>query len=40
MKKRRKNTEHIYAYALSGKFTQKEIEQKILEAQKRELGYG
>lgn len=39
MKKRRKNTEYIYAYAMSGKYTEKQIEAKILEAQKRELGY-
>ena len=40
MKKRRKSVEHINALALSGKFTEKQLEEKIKESMKKELGYG
>ena len=39
-KRRRRGVEHINAMALSGKYTEKELEEKIKESMKRELGYG
>lgn len=39
IKRRRKSTEYLQMLALSGKFTEKEIEEKIKESMKRKMGY-
>ena len=39
MEKRRKSTEALRMMAMSGKYTEKEIEDKIKESMKREMGY-
>lgn len=39
-KRRRKSTEHLSMMALTGKFTEKQLEEKIKQSMKRELGYG
>lgn len=38
-KRRRRGTEYLNMLALSGKLTEKQIEEKIKESMKRELGY-
>jgi hypothetical protein len=38
-KRRRRGVEHLQMLAMTGKYTEKELEEKIKESMKRELGY-
>lgn len=38
--RRRKSTEHLQMLAMTGKYTEKQLEEKIKESMKKELGYG